>query len=200
VAPTLVVVDVQRAFDEPGWAARNNPDAEARIGDLIAGWRFAAAPLVHVRHRSGDGGRFHPGTAGFEFKAEAEPRGDEPVLEKTTNSAFLGTGLEERLRSAGATAVVVAGLTTDHCCSATARMASDLGFETWVVSDATATHDRVGPDGEHYPAGVMHGTALASLSGEFAEIVTTGEALARLRAPFSPQSSAERGPACTPRG
>ena len=175
------MIDVQRAFDEPGWAGRNNPDAETKIAELIAGWRSVGAPIVHVRHRSTDGGRFHAGTPGFEFKAEAEPRPDEPVLEKTTNAAFIGTDLEERLRRDNAETVVVAGLTTDHCCSATARMASDLGFETLVVGDATATHDRVGPDGANYPAEVMHGTALASLSGEFAEIVSTDEALARLR-------------------
>ena len=178
--PTLIVVDVQRAFDEPGWEPRNNPGAEARIAELIAGWRAAGAPIVHVRHRSADGGRFHAGTPGFEFKPEAEPLPGEPVLEKTTTAAFVGTDLEDRLRRDDAETLVVAGLTTDHCCSATARMASDLGFETLVVGDATATHDRVGPDGEHYPAEVMHRTALASLSGEFAEIVSADEALARL--------------------
>jgi nicotinamidase-related amidase len=178
--PTLLVIDVQRAFDEPGWTGRNNPEAESRIAELIAGWRSAGAPIVHVRHNSINGGRFHPGTPGFEFKLEAEPLPGEPVLEKTTNAAFIGTDLEARLRRDDTKTVVVAGLTTDHCCSATARMASDLGFETLVVGDATATHDRVGPDGVQYPAELMHGTALASLSGEFAEIVSTDEALARL--------------------
>ena len=100
----------------------------------------------------------------------------EPVVEKRTNSAFVNTGLEERLRAEGSGQVVVAGLTTDHCCSTTARNASDLGFETWFVADATATHARSGFDAE-----TMHRTALASLGGEFAEIVTTADAIERLR-------------------
>jgi nicotinamidase-related amidase len=175
--PTLLVIDVQRAFDDPGWAERNNPDAEGRVAELLTAWREAGAPVVHVRHESDSPeGRFRRGTSAFEFKPEAEPLPGEPVVEKRTNNAFVNTGLEERLRAGGTEQVVVAGLTTDHCCSTTARMASDLGFETWFVADATATHAREGFDAE-----TMHRTALASLNGEFAEIVTTADAIERLR-------------------
>ena len=175
--PTLLVIDVQRAFDDPAWEERNNPDAETRVGGLLAAWRAAGAPVVHVRHESASpDGLFRRGTAAFEFKPEAEPLPGEPVVEKRVNSAFIGTDLEERLRAAGAEKVVVAGLTTDHCCSTTARMADDLGFETWFVADATATHARGGFDAE-----TMHQTALASLDGEFTEIMTTAEAIERVR-------------------
>jgi nicotinamidase-related amidase len=175
--PTLLVIDVQRAFDEPGWEERNNPNAEARVGELLAAWRGAGASVVHVRHESAaPEGRFRRGTPAFEFKPEAEPLPGEPVVEKQTNSAFVNTGLEERLRGEGADQVVVAGLTTDHCCSTTARHASDLGFETLFVADATAAHARSGFDAE-----TMHQTALASLEGEFAQIVTTADAIERLR-------------------
>lgn len=175
--PTLLVIDVQRAFDDPAWEERNNPDAEARICGLLAAWRAAGAPVVHVRHESASSdGRFRRGTAAFEFKPEAEPLPGEPVVEKRVNSAFVGTDLEERLRADRAEKVVVAGLTTDHCCSSTARMADDLGFETWFIADATATHARGGFDAE-----TMHRTALASLDGEFARVMTTAEAIDRLR-------------------
>jgi nicotinamidase-related amidase len=175
--PTLLVIDVQCAFDDPGWEPRNNPDAETRVGELLAAWREAGAPIVHVRHESDSPeGRFRRGISAFEFKPEAEPLPGEPVVDKRTNNAFVNTGLEERLRADGTEQVVVAGLTTDHCCSTTARMASDLGFETWFVADATATHAREGFDAE-----TIHLTALASLDGEFAEIVTTADAIERLR-------------------
>jgi nicotinamidase-related amidase len=175
--PTLLVIDVQRAFDDPGWGERNNPDAEKRVAELLAAWRDAGAPVVHVRHESeAPDGRFRRGTPAFEFKAEAEPLPGEPVLDKRTNSAFVNTGLEERLRANGVEELVVVGLTTDHCCSTTARSASDLGFETWFVADATATHARSGFDAE-----TMHQTALASLDREFAQIVTTTKAIERLR-------------------
>ena len=177
--PTLLVIDVQRAFDDPRWDARNNPEAERRLGELLAAWRMAEAPVIHVRHRSTEpDGLFTDG--GFEFKPEAAPADGEPVLEKTVNNAFVGTDLEQRLRADGAETVVVAGLTTDHCCSTTARMASDLGFEVWFVADATATHTRELPDGGLFDAETMHESALASLSDEFAEIVETAEAVRRV--------------------
>ena len=61
-----------------------------------------------------------------------------------------------------------------------ARMSGNLGFETWVVGDACATFDREGPDGEVFPADLIHRTALASLHDEFADVITTDEATARL--------------------
>jgi len=177
--PTLLVIDVQRAFDDPRWDARNNPEAERRLGELLAAWRMAEAPVIHVRHRSTEpDGLFTDG--GFEFKPEAAPANGEPVLEKTVNNAFVGTDLEQRLRAGGAETVVVAGLTTDHCCSTTARMASDLGFQVWFVGDATATHARELPDGRRFDAETMHESALASLSDEFAEIVETADAVRRV--------------------
>lgn len=138
------------------------------------------APVIHVRHRSVEAnGLFRDG--GFEFKAEAMPGDGEPVLEKTVNNAFVGTDLERRLRAAGAHTVVVAGLTTDHCCSTTARMASDLGFEVWFLADATATHAREVPGGPRFDPGTAHEAALASLSDEFAEIVDTAVVVSRVQ-------------------
>ena len=181
--PALIVIDVQRAFDNPAWGARNNPAAERRIAALLSAWRAAGAPVLHVRHESvSPNGIFRRGTPAFDFKPEAQPADGEPVIDKRVNSAFIGTDLEKRLRAEGISALVIAGLTTDHCCSTTARMAGNLGFETWFVSDATATFDRTGPDGERIPAETMHRTALASLDGEFAEVVTSEEAILRTRA------------------
>jgi nicotinamidase-related amidase len=176
--PTLLLIDVQRAFDDPSWPERNNPDAEARIADLLAAWRDAGAPIVHVRHESvgADDVLFRRGTDAFEFKPEAVPLPGEPIVDKQVNSGFIGTDLEDRLRAAGVETVVIAGLTTDHCCSTTARMAGNLGFETWFVSDATATHARGGFDAE-----TIHRTALASIDDEFCEVLDSREAIRRLR-------------------
>ena len=181
--PTLIVIDVQRAFDDAGWGPRNNPDAERHIAEALAAWRARGAPVIHVRHASAEpGGRFIPGTPAFEFKPEAAPLEGEPVITKDVNSAFIGTDLEARLREDGVETVALVGLTTDHCVSSTARMAANLGFDTWVLGDATATHQRRAPGGELIPAEHMHRAALASLDDEFAEVLPTRDALARLRA------------------
>ncbi len=176
--PTLIVIDVQRALDDSRHGQRSNPDAERNIARAIETWRDSGAPVIHVRHESE--GLFAPGSATAVVKPEALPLDGEPVLTKNANSAFIGTDLEERLRADGVEAVAIVGLTTDHCVSATVRMASDLGFETWVLADATAAHERRTFEGELIPAETMHRTALASLHGEFAEVLATNEALARV--------------------
>lgn len=167
----LLVIDVQRGFDDPEWGERNNPQAEQRIAALLASWRSAGAPIVHVQHNSvSESGHFRPGTPGNLLKPEAEPRQGERIYAKSVNSAFIGTGLETDLRAAGATTLVIVGLTTNHCVSTTARMAGNLGFSTMVVADATATFARATLDGTMRPAHEVHDAALSDLHGEFAEI------------------------------
>jgi hypothetical protein len=43
-----------------------------------------------------------------------------------------------------------------------------------------ATFARTAPDGEVIPAQTMHRTALASLNGEFADVIDTETAIARM--------------------
>jgi hypothetical protein len=48
------------------------------------------------------------------------------------------------------------------------------------VSDATATFDRIGPDGVEHPAEEVHAVALSDLHGEFATVVETAAVVAAL--------------------
>jgi nicotinamidase-related amidase len=170
----LLVVDMQKGFDDASWGERNNPDAESRVAALLRCWRDVSAPVIHVHHWSqSPAGCFWPGTAGSEPKAQAAPRPDEAVYHKRVNSAFIGTTLEGDLRQRGIECLVVVGLTTNHCVSTTVRMAGNLGFNTYVVSDATATFDRAGANGRQRKAAEVHNAALGDLHIEFAEVVDT---------------------------
>jgi len=128
----LVVVDVQRAFDE--WESagkrRNNPHAVARIADLLQAFRDRGAAIFHIRHEgSRPNSSFLPGSTGFAVKDEARELASEPVIVKRVNSAFIGTDLESRLRAADITTLVICGATTNHCVETTTRMAA--------ISDST---------------------------------------------------------------
>ncbi|HEY0626656.1 MAG TPA: cysteine hydrolase family protein [Allosphingosinicella sp.] len=175
----LILIDVQQGFDDAHfWGRRNNPDAERNVAKLLESWRGAGRPVFHVRHDSvHENSPLHPDSPGNRIKPEAAPLDGEPIYPKSVNSAFIGTTLEQDLRAQGISRVVIAGLTTNHCVSTTTRMAGNLGFETFLVSDATATFERLGLDGKMRPAEEVHASALSDLHGEFATVVTTAEAV-----------------------
>ena len=173
----LVVVDVQRAFDDAGfWGRRNNPDCEANVARLIDAWRAKGDPIVFVRHDSDeDGSPLSPGQAGNEFKdvVTGEP---DLLVTKQVNSAFYGSpDLHEWLGGQSIGEIVICGITTNHCCETTARMAGNLGYEVRFVIDATHTFDMAGPDGQTVTADDLTRATAASLHGEFADVVRTSD-------------------------
>jgi len=173
--PALLLVDLQKGFDDVEYwgGQRNNPDAEEKAGALLDLWRTYQLPLFHIQHCSSNPqSLLHETKGGNAFKDIVKPIGDEPIIKKNVNSAFIGTDLRIRLDHRKITKLVIAGLTTDHCVSTTTRMAGNYGFDTFLVSDATATFNKKGLDGQNYSAELIHATALASLSNEFATIVT----------------------------
>lgn len=177
----LLVIDVQEGFHDPRWGERNNPQAEANIARLLAAWRTAGRPVIHVQHDStAPDGAFRPGTAGHRAKPEAMPWPGEPVHHKTVNSGFIGTRLEADLRGRGVGTLVITGLTTNHCVSTTTRMAGNLGFDTYLVADACATFARPALDGRLRPAEEVHAAALSDLQDEFATVVGTAQVLAAI--------------------
>lgn len=174
--PALILIDIQKAFDniEYWGGQRNNPNAEENAGILLRLWRENNLPIFHIKHSSSNpSSLLHESNKGNEFQDLVKPAGEEPVIKKNVNSAFIGTTLKEQLDEAKITKLVIIGLTTDHCVSTTARMAGNFGFDTFVVSDATATFNKKGLEGQNYSAELIHETALASLNEEFATIVST---------------------------
>ena len=174
--PALILIDIQKGFEDIAYwgGQRNNPDAELRASELLKIWRNNGLPVFHIQHCSTNpASPLHEMHAGNQFNILVIPAEGEPVIKKNVNSAFIGTDLQAQLDNAGITTLVIAGLTTDHCVSTTTRMAGNLGYETFLVADATATFNKTGLNGQNYPAELIHETALASLSNEFATIITT---------------------------
>jgi nicotinamidase-related amidase len=177
-APALLLIDLQKAVEHPSWGERNNPGAEANVARLLAVWRARGWPVYHVRHDSKEpGSTYRPGQPGHAFKPEAAPGTGEEVIPKQTNSAFIGTDLEARLRAAGLTRLVVAGVSTSNSVEATVRMAGNLGFDVLLVEDATFTFARRDWHGRERTADEVHAMSLANLHGEYCTVVLTDQVL-----------------------
>lgn len=177
-APALLVIDVQCAIDHPRWGRRNNPQAEANIARLLAAWRARAWPIIHVRHAGqAPHSTYHADGPGYPFKPQAQPLPGECVLTKRVHSAFIGTDLQALLQQQGIAALVICGVITNNSVEATARMAGNLGFNTTVVSDASATFDKLDFDGRLHRAEQVHAMALANLQGEYAAVLATQQVL-----------------------
>ncbi|HYM62999.1 MAG TPA: cysteine hydrolase family protein [Thermoanaerobaculia bacterium] len=174
----LLIIDLQKAIDDPSWGVRNNPAAEDNIAALLSAWRSGGRPVVHVRHLSREPlSTYRPGQPGCDFKDVAQPAAGERVFDKSVHSAFIGTDLETWLRDRGINAIVMTGVITNNSVEATARHSSDLGFETIVVADATFTFGRRDYEGRERTADEVHAMSLANLDGEYARIATTAAIL-----------------------
>lgn len=175
----LLVIDMQRGFDDARCGQRNNPHAEANGLRLLQHWREQGWPVVIVRHDSTNPQSvLRPGQPGNDLKPGYEPLPGDLLVSKHVNSAFIGTKLEAWLRDHGIKAVTVFGITTDQCVSTTVRMASNLGFETTLVEDACACFAQVTPDGAILGADALHLAHITTLNTEFARVVRTDSILA----------------------
>lgn len=177
--PALILIDVQTAFNNIAYwgGSRNNPGAEQNIAALLKYWRENELPLFHVKHNSIMPGSLlavtNPGNA---FMDDAMPLEGELIITKNVNSAFIGTNLQQLLDEQHIKTVMIAGFTTEHCVSTTTRMAANLGYNTYVIADATVSFAKVGVNGENFDAELVHAVSLATLKDEFATIITTEQA------------------------
>ena len=175
----LLLIDIQEGMDSPRLGARNNPDAEDNAARLLAAFRAFGGPVFHVYHLSTrPQSPLHPDNGGTAIKTIVAPREGEPVYSKTTNSAFIGTPLEQDLRQAGITGLVIAGLSTPQCISTSVRMAANLGFDVWLAHDACAAYDTHARHdwAEGLPpmsAEDIHRMEVSVLHGEFCRAMTT---------------------------
>lgn len=178
----LLIIDVQKAIDASYHASdgpRNNPDAEHNIARLLELWRSNKRPVIHIRHDStSQTSAYRPGQAGHDFKAEVTPAEGETVIAKRTNSAFIGTDLERRLREAGISVLVVTGVCTNNSVETSVRTAGNLGFRTYLVADACFTFGRRDFHGRLRSADEVHALSLANLHGEYCTVLDTAAVLA----------------------
>lgn len=179
--PALVMIDMQRAFDNPLWGTRWNADADRNGLAVLAAMRAAGHPVIHVRHDSVEpGSSLRPGEPGNAFRPGFEPRDGEGIVSKSVNAAFIGTDLDLRLRRLGVDGVLIFGITTDQCVSTTTRVGANMGWPMVLVEDACDCFGLPDGRGGTIPAETIHAVHVATLRAEFARVATTAEIVAAL--------------------
>jgi nicotinamidase-related amidase len=175
----LVFVDYQVAFDTPPWPRRWNMDVGSNASLVLSAFRRMRIPIIHVRHDSVEiGSTLRAGQPGNAFRPGLGPEGDEQVVSKSVNSAFIGTDLDLRLRRMDAQTVFVSGISTDMCVSTTVRVGANLGWKMVLIGGACDCFDLPDARGELIPAETVHAVHLATLAHEFCKVVTTEQILA----------------------
>ena len=177
----LIVIDVQKGFSEHDVRGeRNNPACEENVAKLIAAFRAANQPIVFVKHNSkSEASVLHPSKEGNEFKDVVSGTPD-LLVTKSVNSAFYGEpDLYVWLKESNIDAVAICGIQTNMCCDTTARMAGNLGLDTWFVLDATHTFAKTAGGVKISAEDLAQATAV-NLAGEFATVLSTEEALSQI--------------------
>ena len=179
----LLLIDVQVGVDVLShWGGsngrRNNPDAEAKMSQLLAAWRNAKLQVAFTRHDS----RESASPLKFSLPTGAQKPGFEPaageiVVEKDVNSGFIGTDLEIQLRRAKISRLAIVGFFTNFCVETTTRMAGNLGFDTYLIEDCCSSSNRIGPDGVDRDPELVHAMTVANLHGEFCTAINFVDAL-----------------------
>jgi nicotinamidase-related amidase len=173
----LVLIDCKNTYREGIMQLASVEDAVAEAARLLRRARDAGIPIFHIQHDSGVGSPYDITARIGRISDEVAPMAGESVITKHYPNSFIQTDLEQQLRAAGKTDLILAGFMTHMCVNSTARGAFNLGFRPTVVAAATATRDLPG-GGEIVSAASLQAASLAALGDLFAVIVPTSRDLA----------------------
>jgi len=177
----LIVVDVQKDYFPGGKHPLVNPlEAAKNAYMLLQCFREHGGHHVHIQHisKKPDAQFFISGDRGTDIHDSVAHFEGEPIVYKHDPNAFLNTNLLDLLKSWNIERVVICGMMTHLCVDATARAASDLGFQVIVAEDACATRDLTFGD-TTIPAEQVHKASLAALKS-YGKVMKSDEILAFL--------------------
>lgn len=173
----LVLIDCQNTYTQGVMELEGVAAALDEAAALLDRARSAGIPVIHIQHSDGPGSLYDIEGESGAIVAQVAPRDGEPVVVKQFPNSFVQTDLDERLKAAGASNLVLAGFMTHMCVNSTARGAFNLGYAPTVVAAATATRPLPGVDGAPVPASVLQASSLAALKDLFAVVVADTAAI-----------------------
>jgi nicotinamidase-related amidase len=137
----LFIIDVQVGLFHPQPPPFQAELVLERINALAARARSQGVPVFFIQHGN-PVDELEVNTPGWQLDDRLVTGPSDYRVQKTSCDSFHRTDLEERLRLAGVTEVVVCGYASEFCVDNTVRRAVALGFAVKLVSDAHTTHDK----------------------------------------------------------
>lgn len=177
----LIIIDIQKDFFPGGKHPLVNPlEAAKKANMLLQCFREHGGYHIHIQHisKKPDAPYFVSGDRGTDIHDSAAHFEGEPIVYKHTPNALLDTNLLDLLKSWEVQRVVICGMMTHLDVEATARAASDLGFQVLVAEDACATRD-LKYGNTVIPADHVHKASLAALKS-YGRVMKSEEILALL--------------------
>ena len=190
----LIAIDFQNEYFDGRMPIPDGLAALHQARRLIDWADRHAMPVFHAQHLAPAGSPiFAEGSKAFGIHAELRPAAHHLVLRKATPSAFSGTPLDAELQARGIRTLILTGLMTHMCISATAFDAASRGYQILIASDACATRDLDLEDGGVLGHRELHRAALRGVSDVVAEVHTTAAVLQLLAHGAAAPSSALAG-------
>jgi nicotinamidase-related amidase len=138
----LIVIDMQQGSFTTGTPRHDAEGLVDRLNRLAARVRAAGGVVLYVQHDGPPGDPHHPSQPGWRLLPGLDAREDDLFVRKSSCDAFLDTGLDEALKSAGIDRLIITGCATDFCVDTTIRSALARRYRTLVPSDGHTTADR----------------------------------------------------------
>jgi nicotinamidase-related amidase len=138
----LLLIDIQNDYFPGGKMELEGPvEAAKKANELLQCFRDHSMPTVHIQHVSlkPDATFFIPGDRGTDIHDITAHYEGEPLVQKHYPNSFRETNLLELLKEWEIERVIITGMMTHMCVDATARAATDLGFQVIIAEDACAT-------------------------------------------------------------
>lgn len=168
---TLVLIDCQNTYTYGVMALEGVQAALDEAAALLARARSVGIPIIHIQHDDGPGSLYDVSGESGAIVDRVAPRDGEPVVVKNYPNSFVGTDLDERLKTLEAENLIIAGFMTHMCVNSTARGAFNLGYSPTVVAAATATRALPGVADHPVSAENLQVASLAALADLFAVVV-----------------------------
>ena len=140
----LLVIDVQNDYFADGNMPLHQPEiALQHINQLEQHFKENQQPIIYIQHVQLEATRsfFIKDTEGVDLHAGLDITADSMIIEKHFPNSFFQTDLKQLLDQFNVDKLIITGMMTHMCVDATTRAAKELGYDTIVVADATATRD-----------------------------------------------------------